>query len=543
MFQNMSLKTKLIGSFCTVATILAVVAWVGIKTARDSVAVVTEFESEHVPKLSAIGGLMDAQMTLVSMSYAIANPACSQEYRKQWMDEATQTMKAFDEESERMSKTPMLADEKANWESILKLSGEFDRSVEDYMQQVQTMLRANDDEEVKRCFDNLGRTAYGSLQNSSDALMAKLDALMISISEDATRSSVTGLKEASSSKATATVIGLAGILVALAFGIALSLIISRSLNRIAMAASEGASQIASAAGQVSSSAQGVAEGSQEQAASIEETSSAVEELSAMTKQNTSNAKQASMLAGEARASMAKSAEGANAMDAAMKDIKSASDQTAKIVKTIDEIAFQTNLLALNAAVEAARAGEAGKGFAVVAEEVRNLAMRAAEAAKTTNSLIEENTERVNGGVQIIDGLKTTLQQTVSSAEKVTSLSNEVAAASDEQSSGLEQINTAIAQMNQATQANAANAEEAAAASEEASGQAESLRDLVEELKQIVNGGHAVQYGNISYNEPRKPKMTLQKPKAKVSATAAKPKKISTLPTNSFPLDDDEMNNF
>ncbi len=208
----------------------------------------------------------------------------------------------------------------------------------------------------------------------------------------------------------------------------------------------------------------------------------------MTKQNTANARQASQLAGEASASMTKSAEGANSMDTAMSDIKAASDQTSKIVKTIDEIAFQTNLLALNAAVEAARAGEAGKGFAVVAEEVRNLAMRAAEAAKSTNSLIEENTVRVNGGVQIIDGLKASLESTVNTVEKVTSLSNEVAAASDEQSTGIEQINTAIAQMNQATQANAANAEEAAAAAEETSGQSESLRELVAELTHFVNGG-------------------------------------------------------
>lgn len=538
MFQNMSLKTKLIGSFCVVAMILGSVAWVGIRTAQNASKTAHEFADVQIPQLASIGTIMDAQMTLVSMSYGIANSTCSRDYIQQWSSSADEVMKAFDVASDQFGKTNMTGDERANWDAIVKLRDAFDRDFEVFEGQVQTLSMAKNDGELRLCFEDLSRTAYGPLQNSSNALMEKLDLLSETVAKDAAGVGEASLAQAASSQSMAISFGLAGILIALAFGIFLSLSISRNLNRIVISASEGASQIASAAGQVSSSAQGVAQGSQEQAASIEETSSAVEELSSMTKQNTANAKQASLLAGEARASMTKSAEGASAMDTAMRDIKGASDQTAKIVKTIDEIAFQTNLLALNAAVEAARAGEAGKGFAVVAEEVRNLAMRAAEAAKTTNSLIEENTERVNGGVQIIDGLKTTLQQTVSSAEKVTSLANEVAAASDEQSSGLEQINTAIAQMNQATQANAANAEEAAAASEEASGQAESLRDLVEELKQIVNGGHAVQYGNSSYNEPRRLVATQYRPKMKANAPTPKMKKATSIAESSIPFDDD-----
>jgi methyl-accepting chemotaxis protein len=207
----------------------------------------------------------------------------------------------------------------------------------------------------------------------------------------------------------------------------------------------------------------------------------------MTKQNTDNARAAASLAGDTRAMMTKSADSAEAMDKAMREIKNASDQTSKIVKTIDEIAFQTNLLALNAAVEAARAGEAGKGFAVVAEEVRNLAMRAAEAAKNTGALIEENVNRVNGGVHIVEDLKATLSQTVSAADKVTNLSNEVSASSEEQSKGIEQLNIAVSQMNQVTQQNAGNAEESASAAEEMTAQAESLRTSVNELMVVVNG--------------------------------------------------------
>lgn len=239
--------------------------------------------------------------------------------------------------------------------------------------------------------------------------------------------------------------------------------------------------------QLSSAAQDVAQGSQEQAASIEETSSSLEELSSMTKQNADNANVAAHLMSESQQFIDSSSQSIVAMDTAMKDIKGASDQTSKIVKTIDEISFQTNLLALNAAVEAARAGEAGKGFAVVAEEVRNLAMRAAEAAKNTSVLIEENVDRVNNGVAIVEGLKSALNEVTNSTAKVSGLVAEVAAASSEQSKGIDQINIAVTQMNSVTQKNASNSDESASAATEMSNHADELNQQIRTLLSIVNG--------------------------------------------------------
>ncbi|MFZ5434467.1 MAG: methyl-accepting chemotaxis protein, partial [Calditrichota bacterium] len=263
--------------------------------------------------------------------------------------------------------------------------------------------------------------------------------------------------------------------------------IASSIQRVISELDESTTQVTAASGQIARTSQSMAEGASEQAASIEETSSSLEEFSAMTRQTADNSRAAAQLMGTATEAVDKAGSNAGEMERSMNEIKSASDQTSKIIKTIDEIAFQTNLLALNAAVEAARAGEAGKGFAVVAEEVRNLAMRSAEAAKNTSSLIEDTLHRVAGGVQVVSGLKTTLDEVTGSSHKVASLIREIAEASGEQSQGIEQINTAVNQMNSVTQQSAASAEESASAAEELNAQAETMKGSMGVLVRLVNG--------------------------------------------------------
>ncbi len=529
MLANMSLKFKLIGSFCIVALLLCVVGVVGYQGTAGGRAQINQIGTVEFPSLASLTEIQDGQMKVRLLCNAILNPVYPADRKAVYRGDIANYWKQIDEgwaEYDKLPKPPELA---LAWAEAGRKLDDYRRDYQRFEPVAEGYLQARSSEESRKYLAEMNQIVFGGFAESARQMMGSLSGLMDTAVKSSQAVTTEANRAAGQAEAWALSITLAGVLISLAFGLFLSLNISRRLQKIAASASDGAVQIAAASDQVSSSAQNVAEGSQEQAASIEETSSSLEELSSMTRQNADNAKTAAHLMTEAKTLVEKATSGAEQMDKSMTEIKSASDQTSKIVKTIDEIAFQTNLLALNAAVEAARAGEAGKGFAVVAEEVRNLALRAAEAAKNTGTLIEDNVTRVAGGVQIVSHLKTALGEVTVSSQKVANLVGEVAAASDEQSRGIEQINTAVTQMNCVTQQNAANAEESASASEEMNSQAESLRSSVLELLELVNGANAT----VAESKPRAGGSPVRASRARADAPKSGP---IARPKKAIPLD-------
>lgn len=252
--------------------------------------------------------------------------------------------------------------------------------------------------------------------------------------------------------------------------------------------------IATSSSQIATGNLDLSSRTEEQASSLEETASSLEELTSNVRQNADNARQASQLASSASEVAVKGGSVVAEVVSTMGSINASSKRIVDIISVIDSIAFQTNILALNAAVEAARAGEQGRGFAVVASEVRNLAQRSASAAKEIKSLIDHSVQQVNLGAKLVDEAGVTMQEVVSSVQRVSNIINDISHASSEQSSGIDQINVAVSGMDNVTQQNAALVEEAAAAAAALEEQAEQLSSLVNTFKLSEYDG-SLQHGN------------------------------------------------
>jgi methyl-accepting chemotaxis protein len=247
----------------------------------------------------------------------------------------------------------------------------------------------------------------------------------------------------------------------------------------------GSDTIASASSEIASGNLELSSRTEQQASSLEETASSMEEMTSTVKQNADNARQANGLAATASDVARKGGAVVAQVVDTMGAINASSRKIVDIISVIDGIAFQTNILALNAAVEAARAGEQGRGFAVVASEVRNLAQRSASAAKEIKTLIDDSVQQVELGSKLVNDAGTTMEEVVTSVQRVTDIMAEISSASREQETGIEQINMAITEMDSVTQQNAALVEEAAAAAGSLEEQSAALAKLVSRF--VVHG--------------------------------------------------------
>jgi methyl-accepting chemotaxis protein len=261
-----------------------------------------------------------------------------------------------------------------------------------------------------------------------------------------------------------------------------------------IAVTEAVETITTAANEISSGNADLSARTEQQASSLEQTAASMEELASTVKQNAENAKQANQLALTASDVAVKGGAVVNEVVATMSAINDSAKKIEDIISVIDGIAFQTNILALNAAVEAARAGEQGRGFAVVAGEVRNLAQRSASAAKEIKELITDSVNKTTEGTRLVENAGSTMEDVVSSVQRVADIISEISAASAEQTTGIDQVNQAVTSMDETTQQNAALVEEAAAAAESLVDQANQLADAISQFKlegKSFGGGHAV----------------------------------------------------
>ena len=298
-----------------------------------------------------------------------------------------------------------------------------------------------------------------------------------------------------------------------------------SLAKIVAEVRSGTDTIATGSAEISAGNFDLSARTEQQAGALEETAASMEELTTTVRQNADNARQANQLAITASSVARDAGSVVEQVVTTMGSINESSRKIVDIIGVIDGIAFQTNILALNAAVEAARAGEQGRGFAVVASEVRTLAQRSAAAAKEIKALIGASVEKVEAGTKLVDQTGETMEQVVSSIQRVTDIMAEIASASQEQIHGIEQVNQAIGLMDEATQQNAALVEESAAAAGSLQEQATRLAGMVGVFKLEARMAAPAQQparalAVVAKPAPRKePRMAAAKPAPRAAARA------------------------
>ncbi|MFO1271446.1 MAG: methyl-accepting chemotaxis protein [Rubrivivax sp.] len=242
---------------------------------------------------------------------------------------------------------------------------------------------------------------------------------------------------------------------------------------------QSSQSIAAASVEIASGNLDLSSRTEQAASSLQQTAASMEQLNGNVSQSAEAARQASRLAVSASEVAQKGGSVVSQVVQTMDEIDASSKKIADIIGVIDGIAFQTNILALNAAVEAARAGEQGRGFAVVAGEVRSLAQRSAAAAREIKALIGSSVERVESGARLVADAGSTMNEIVSSVQRVADIVAEISTATGEQSSGIGQVNSAVVQLDNVTQQNAALVEQSAAAAASLKEQAARLDEVVQ----------------------------------------------------------------
>jgi len=229
----------------------------------------------------------------------------------------------------------------------------------------------------------------------------------------------------------------------------------KPIERVSLAVSSSASQIASTVEEHERIAN-------QQAASVNQTTATMDELGASSRQAASQAEAAAasverlliLSVGKSETEDSSLPSESNLKEKAgqiAQQVMSLSEklsQIDRIAGVVSQLSTQTNMLALNAAVEAVRAGENGKGFGVIATEIRKLADQSGKYAEQINGLTADIQTATNGTVTVTKEGTELVEQMVNSINEITLNIKQISLSANQQAMAVQQTVEAMTSINQ-----------------------------------------------------------------------------------------------
>ncbi|SPD72790.1 hypothetical protein PITCH_A1530020 [uncultured Desulfobacterium sp.] len=501
MLKNVRMMPKLIGSFSLVAGIVLVIGIVGYSGISSTFKSLEEVSDVHLPSVKALQILDAGQMEINSIEKVMLIPEVEVKLR----EEQYKRFKTLDAMIEEAYKTfesfPRTEEQEQLWEQFVPLWEQWKKDHADYIK-----IYDKPDQMGNMDWEKISRQTMFVCQVSFDKSREVFKKIIDSYSATVEQFKAASKVNVSRTQKAMIVVMSVGVIVALIFGVVLSLSVTRpiekgvsfaekiaegdlsktldidqndeigvqakamnrivvrlghmfgdiasgvetlfsssnSLAGIAQQMSLGANQTTDKSNLAASAAQQMSTNMNSVAAAMEQASANVGMVATAAEEMTSTVNEIAQNSEKARNITAEAVSKAKVASERVAELGKAAQDIGKVTEAITEISEQTNLLALNATIEAARAGEAGKGFAVVANEIKELARQTAEATQEIKGKIGGIQDATGGTVNEIGQISNVIDQ-------VNEIVSTIATAVEEQSVTTREIAGNVSQAAQGIQ--------------------------------------------------------------------------------------------